>query len=120
MDTPIEFTVTASDGGARAGRLVTPHGEIATPAFMPVGTRAAVKAMAPDELWSMGYRLALPNAYHLALRPTVELVREMGGVARFMGFGGAGLTPSGGFQAITPSKINSTAQKGIRFQSHPD
>src|SRR5258707_5774726 len=101
MDTPIEFKVTASDGGARAGRLLTGHGEIATPAFMPVGTRAAVKAMAPDELWSMGYRLVLANAYHLAIRPGAELVREMGGVARFMGFGRAAVTQSGGLQAMS-------------------
>ncbi len=120
MNTPIEFTVTASDGGARTGRLLTGHGEIATPAFMPVGTRAAVKAMAPDELWSMGYRLVLANAYHLALRPGAELVREMGGVARFMGFGGAVLTDSGGFQAMSLAKINSIDEKGIRFQSHLD
>ncbi len=120
MNAPIEFTVTASDGGARAGRLLTGHGEIVTPAFMPVGTRAAVKAMAPDELWSMGYRLVLANAYHLALRPTAELVREMGGVARFMGFGGAVLTDSGGFQAMSLAKINSIDERGIRFQSHLD
>src|SRR6267378_809612 len=120
MDAPIEFTVTASDGGARAGRLKTAHGEIATPVFMPVGTRAAVKAMAPDELWSMGYRLVLANAYHLALRPSAELVREMGGVARFMGFDGAVLTDSGGFQAMSLAKINSIEANGIRFRSHLD
>src|SRR5258707_13769033 len=120
MDTPIEFKVTASDGGARAGRLLTPHGAIATPAFMPVGTRAAVKAMAPDELWAMGYTMVLANAYHLAIRPGAELVHEMGGVARFMGFGGAVLTDSGGFQAMSLAKINSIDERGIRFQSHLD
>jgi len=120
MNAPIEFTVTASDGGARAGRLLTGHGEITTPTFMPVGTRAAVKAMAPDELLSMGYRLVLANAYHLAIRPGAELVREMGGVARFMGFGGAVLTDSGGFQAMSLAKINSIDERGIRFQSHLD
>src|SRR5258708_38020614 len=120
MNTPIEFVVTARDGNARSGVLKTPHGEIATPVFMPVGTRAAVKAMAPDELWTMGYRLVLANAYHLALRPGAELVREMGGVARFMGFGGATLTDSGGFQAMSLAKINSIDENGIRFQSHLD
>src|SRR6266478_7097705 len=120
MNAPIEFNVTASDGAARAGLLKTAHGEIATPVFMPVGTRAAVKAMAPDELWSMGYRLVLANAYHLALRPGSELVREMGGVARFMGFEGAVLTDSGGFQAMSLAKINSIDERGIRFQSHLD
>src|ERR1700688_3214705 len=120
MNAPIEFTVTASDGGARAGRLNTAHGEIATPAFMPVGTRAAVKAMAPDELWSMGYRLVLANAYHLAVRPGADLIHELGGVARFMGFKGAILTDSGGFQVMSLAKLNSIDEAGIRFRSHLD
>src|SRR5713226_10719208 len=117
MNKPIEFTVTASDCGTRAGRLLTGHGEVATPAFMPVGTRAAVRAMAPDELWSMGYRMVLANAYHLAVRPGAELVGAMGGVGRFMGFAGAVLTDSGGFQAMSLAKINSVAEEGIRFRS---
>jgi queuine tRNA-ribosyltransferase len=117
---PIEFSVSAVERNARTGRLLTPHGEIATPAFMPVGTRAAVKAMAPDELWSMGYRMVLANAYHLAIRPGAELVREMGGVARFMGFPGAVLTDSGGFQAMSLAKINLINEEGIRFRSHLD
>ncbi len=120
MNGPIEFSVSAVDGGARTGRIVTPHGAIATPAFMPVGTRAAVKAMAPDELWSMGYTMVLANAYHLAIRPGAELIREMGGVARFMGFPGAVLTDSGGFQAMSLAKINSINEEGIRFRSHLD
>src|SRR5579859_1252627 len=113
MGAAIKFALLASDDTARHGQLTTPHGAITTPAFMPVGTRAAVKAMAPDELWSMGYRLVLANAYHLALRPGAELVREMGGVARFMGFGGAVLTDSGGFQAMSLAKINSISEDGI-------
>jgi len=117
---PIRFEVAARDGDARAGRFITAHGEIATPAFMPVGTRAAVKAMAPDELWSMGYRLVLANAYHLAVRPGAELVEQMGGVARFMGFAGAVLTDSGGFQAMSLAKINSIDDNGICFRSHLD
>jgi len=117
---PIEFTVAAVDGDARTGRIKTPHGEIVTPAFMPVGTRAAVKAMAPDELWSMGYTMVLANAYHLAIRPGAELVREMGGVARFMGFPGSVLTDSGGFQAMSLAKINLINEEGIRFRSHLD
>jgi queuine tRNA-ribosyltransferase len=117
---PIEFSVTAVEGDARSGRIATPHGAVATPAFMPVGTRAAVKAMAPDELWSMGYTMVLANAYHLAIRPGAELIREMGGVARFMGFPGAVLTDSGGFQAMSLAKINSISEEGIRFRSHLD
>jgi queuine tRNA-ribosyltransferase len=102
------------------GRLITPHGEVATPAFMPVGTHAAVKAMAPDELWAIGYRLVLANAYHLAVRPGAELIAELGGVAPFMGFGGAVLTDSGGFQAMSLAKLNSISEEGIQFRSHLD
>jgi queuine tRNA-ribosyltransferase len=120
VNAPIEFNVTAVEGDARTGRIVTPHGAIATPAFMPVGTRAAVKAMAPDELWAMGYTMVLANAYHLALRPGADLVREMGGVARFMGFPGAVLTDSGGFQAMSLAKINLINEEGIHFRSHLD
>jgi queuine tRNA-ribosyltransferase len=120
MRPPIEFSITASDDGARCGRLITAHGEVITPAFMPVGTRASVKAMAPDELWDIGFRMVLANAYHLALRPGAELVREMGGVARFMGYRGATLTDSGGFQAMSLAKINKIDENGIRFRSHID
>jgi len=114
------FEVLARDGDARAGRLATAHGEVATPAFMPVGTRAVVKAMAPDELWQLGYRLVLANTYHLALRPGAELIEELGGVGRFMGFDGAVLTDSGGFQAMSLAKLNEVGPDGIRFRSHLD
>jgi queuine tRNA-ribosyltransferase len=117
---PIEFVVTARDGLARTGRLLTAHGEVETPCFMPVGTQGAVKAMSPDELWDMGYRLVLANAYHLAQRPGPELIAEMGGLARFMGFPGAVLTDSGGFQAMSLARINSIGEDGIRFRSHFD
>jgi queuine tRNA-ribosyltransferase len=120
LKSPLAFEIRATDGAARMGRLITPHGEIATPAFMPVGTRAAVKAMAPDELWGMGYRIVLANAYHLAVRPGPDLVRDMGGIAHFMGFKGAVLTDSGGFQAMSLAKINSIGEDGIRFRSHLD
>ena len=120
MASPIEFSVAATDDLARTGRIRTLHGDVTTPAFMPVGTRAAVKAMSPDELWDMGYRLVLANAYHLLVRPGPELVREMGGVARFMAFPGATLTDSGGFQAMSLAKINSISEDGIRFRSHLD
>ena len=120
MTSAIRFEIRAADGGARFASLVTPHGEVTTPAFMPVGTRAAVKAMAPDELRGMGYRLILANAYHLAVRPGALLVRELGGLAQFMGFDGAVLTDSGGFQAMSLAKINSIGADGIRFRSHLD
>ncbi len=120
MTSPIRFTLDHADGGARAGRIVTAHGEIATPVFMPVGTKAAVKAMAPDELWGIGFRMLLANAYHLLVRPGPELVSAMGGIGRFMGFPGAILTDSGGFQAMSLARINSIDESGIRFRSHLD
>jgi len=120
MDGAVSITIAARDGAARTAHLMTPHGAVPTPAFMPVGTRAVVKAMGPDELWSIGYRLVLANAYHLAVRPGPELVHEMGGVGRFMGFAGAVLTDSGGFQAMSLAKINSIGEDGIRFRSHLD
>ena len=120
MAAPISFELRMTDGDARMGRLVTGHGAIPTPAFMPVGTRAAVKAMAPDELWGMGYRMVLANAYHLAVRPGADLVRDLGGVASFMGFKGAILTDSGGFQAMSLAKINKINEGGIEFRSHLD
>jgi queuine tRNA-ribosyltransferase len=120
MTSAINFEIRATDGGARFASLVTPHAEVTTPAFMPVGTRAAVKAMAPDELRGMGYRLILANAYHLAVRPGAAIVQEMGGLAQFMGFDGAVLTDSGGFQAMSLAKINSIDAGGIRFRSHLD
>lgn len=120
MTRPIEFSITANDDLARVGCLRTPHGVVATPVFMPVGTRAAVKAMSPDELWNIGYRLVLANAYHLLVRPGHDLVRALGGVGRFMAFPGATLTDSGGFQAMSLAKISSVAEEGLRFRSHLD
>jgi queuine tRNA-ribosyltransferase len=120
MAPPLTFEIIANEDGARFGRLLTPHGEVMTPAFMPVGTRAAVKAMAPDELRALGYRMVLANAYHLAVRPGADLVNQMGGVARFMGFAGAVLTDSGGYQAMSLASINSIDEEGIRFRSHLD
>jgi queuine tRNA-ribosyltransferase len=120
MTAPIEFSIAARDESARTGILRTAHGDVSTPAFMPVGTRAAVKAMSPDELWGMGYRMVLANAYHLLVRPGPDLVREMGGVGRFMALPGATLTDSGGFQAMSLGKINSISEDGIRFRSHLD
>ncbi len=82
---PITFEIQATDGAARAGMLTTPHGDIPTPAFVPVATQASVKTVTPQELRDLGATVVLGNAYHLYLRPGVELVREMGGLAAFMG-----------------------------------
>jgi queuine tRNA-ribosyltransferase len=120
MSSPISFEIQATDDAARCGILTTPHGKLTTPAFMPVGTRATVKAMSPDELGAMGYRLILANAYHLALRPGPAIVQEMGGLAQFMGFKGAVLTDSGGFQAMSLARISSIGIDGINFRSHVD
>ena len=117
---PIEFSITANDDLARVGCLRTSHGAVATPVFMPVGTRGAVKAMSPDELWNIGYRLVLANAYHLLVRPGPDLVRALGGVGKFMAFPGATLTDSGGFQAMSLAKISSVSEEGLRFRSHLD
>ncbi len=120
MAEPIKLEILAEDGAARRGRLITPHGAVPTPAFMPVGTQAAVKAMAPGELWDIGYRMILANAYHLAVRPGPDLIQEMGGIQAFMGWQGALLTDSGGFQAMSLASINKISEEGIRFRSHLD
>src|SRR5512147_1776919 len=97
----LAFEVIAADGGARRGRLSTPHGAVETPVFMPVGTAAAVKTLAPRELEELGAGILLANTYHLYLRPGHERVRRLGGLHRFMAWGGALLTDSGGFQVYS-------------------
>ena len=92
----MKFELLATDGAARAGRLTTAHGAVETPAFMPVGTRGAVKALGPDDLRAAGAQIVLANTYHLLLRPGHELIRELGGLHRFMGWDGPILTDSGG------------------------
>ena len=91
------FTLTASDGAARAGVLSTPHGDVPTPAFMPVGTKATVKTVDPEELRALGATIVLGNTYHLHFRPGPELIAELGGLHRFMAWDGPILTDSGGF-----------------------
>ncbi|HZY04884.1 MAG TPA: tRNA-guanine transglycosylase, partial [Anaeromyxobacteraceae bacterium] len=91
----------AEDGAARRGRLETPHGAVETPAFMPVGTAATVKTLEPRDLEALGARMLLANTYHLYLRPGHERVRRLGGLHRFMGWKGALLTDSGGFQVYS-------------------
>ena len=106
--------------GARAGRLTTPHGTIETPVFMPVGTQATVKAMTPGELEGMGARIILSNTYHLHLRPGSDLVREAGGLHRFMDWNGAILTDSGGFQVFSLADLRKITDEGVAFRSHLD
>src|SRR5947199_4821803 len=97
----MNFRVTATDGEARAAILTTAHGEVATPAFMPVGTKATVKSVDPDELSALGAEMVLGNSYHLHFRPGSELIAELGGLHRFMAWDGPILTDSGGFQVFS-------------------
>lgn len=106
--------------GARAGELVTPHGIIETPVFMPVGTAATVKSMSPREMKEIETQILLSNTYHLYLRPGADLIEEAGGLHRFMNWDGPILTDSGGFQVFSLSDINKVMEDGVRFSSHLD
>ena len=114
------FEIAASAGAARAGVFSTPHGNVETPAFMPVGTLATVKALDPDDLVQMGATMILGNAYHLHLRPGDEVVREMGGLHRFMRWDRPILTDSGGFQVFSLAQLRTVDEQGVEFQSHVD
>ena len=106
--------------GARAGILHTPHGSFPTPIFMPVGTQASVKGVSPDELKELGAGVILSNTYHLFLRPGMELVREAGGLHRFMHWDRAILTDSGGFQVFSLGELRKITEEGVIFRSHID
>jgi queuine tRNA-ribosyltransferase len=114
------FTVEGTAGAARAGVFVTPHGAVETPAFMPVGTLATVKTLDPRELRETGSRMILANAYHLHLRPGEAIVRQMGGLHRFMAWDGPILTDSGGFQVFSLADIRKVTEDGVEFRSHID
>jgi queuine tRNA-ribosyltransferase len=115
-----EFTLEASAGSARAGRFVTPHGTVQSPAFMAVGTLATVKALDPDDLHAIGAQMILANAYHLHLRPGDELIRELGGLHAFMQWDGPILTDSGGFQVFSLEGLRTVDEDGVDFRSHID
>jgi len=115
-----KFDLVANAGAARAGVFVTPHGPVETPAFMPVGTLATVKALDPDDLVQMGASMILANAYHLHLRPGDDVVREMGGLHRFMRWDRPILTDSGGFQVFSLAQLRTINEDGVEFQSHID
>jgi queuine tRNA-ribosyltransferase len=116
----IGYEVVARAGAARAGRLSTAHGVIDTPAFMPVGTAATVKAMTPDAVAATGARIVLGNTYHLMLRPGAERIAALGGLHRFMNWPGAILTDSGGFQVMSLSALRKISEAGVEFRSHLD
>jgi len=111
---------TDSTTAARAGRMVTAHGTVHTPAFMPVGTAGSVKSLTPDELEAAGAEIILANTYHLSLRPGAETVRLMGGMHRFMNWPGVILTDSGGFQVMSLATLRKVKDEGVEFRSHLD
>src|SRR3982750_1553435 len=114
------FEIAGTLGSARAAVFTTPHGPVETPAFMPVGTLATVKALDPQDLEQMGASMILGNAYHLHLRPGDELVREMGGLHAFMRWDRPILTDSGGFQVFSLAQLRTINEDGVEFQSHID
>ena len=132
----LKFTMEASDGAARCGRLETAHGEVDTPAFMPVGTQGSVKGLTPEQLRQTGTQMVLANTYHLMLRPGVEVIERAGGLGKFSGWGGPMLTDSGGFQIFSLSRGLQNARgnsensgaaglvkvddEGVTFSSHID
>jgi queuine tRNA-ribosyltransferase len=115
------FEVLKADaGGARRGRLTTPHGAIETPVFMPVGTQATVKSLRNEALEELGARIILGNTYHLYLRPGHQLIRKLGGLHKFMSWDRAILTDSGGYQVFSLSELRKITNEGVRFRSHLD
>jgi len=118
--TRFSFTISATDGAARSGVIAMERGEIRTPAFMPVGTAATVKAMRPEEVHASSADIILGNTYHLMLRPGAERVAKLGGLHRFMGWERPILTDSGGYQVMSLSELAKTSEEGVRFKSHLD
>jgi queuine tRNA-ribosyltransferase len=116
----VRFQIEAIRGDARAGKLITPHGEVETPVFMPVGTLASVKGVSQDVLEELGVEILLSNTYHLFLRPGVKTVRRMGGLHRFMSWDRAILTDSGGFQVFSLNELRQVSEEGVAFRSHLD
>jgi len=114
------YQCIATDGKARLGRLQTPHGEVETPVFMPVGTAGSVKGVTPDQLRAAGARMILGNTYHLMLRPGAETVARLGGLHRVMAWDGPLLTDSGGYQVFSLAHMRKLSAEGVTFQSHLD
>lgn len=115
-----DFKIVKRDGKARLGRVKTAHGDFDTPAFMPVGTAATVKAMKPDSVAKTGAQIILANTYHLMLRPSAERIMALGGLHTFMNWPGPILTDSGGFQVMSLSNLRKITEKGVTFHSHID
>jgi queuine tRNA-ribosyltransferase len=120
MPNPFSFHLTATDGAARAGEIATAHGVVRTPAFMPVGTQAAVKGVHHDDVRAAGADIVLANTYHLMLRPGAERVAALGGLHAFMRWPYPIITDSGGFQVMSLSALRKVAEAGVTFRSHLD
>jgi queuine tRNA-ribosyltransferase len=120
MSDPFSFELATTDGAARRGLLVTAHGAVATPAFMPVGTQATVKGLAPETVRETGADIVLGNTYHLMLRPGAERIAALGGLHEFMNWPRAILTDSGGFQVMSLGALRKVTEKGVTFRSHLD
>ena len=117
---PVTYELVKKQGKARAGKITTPHGEIETPVFMPVGTQATVKTMTPEELETIGAEIILGNTYHLYLRPSDELIAKFGGLHKFMNWNKPILTDSGGFQVFSLGALRKITEEGVKFSSHID
>ncbi|MFQ3255483.1 MAG: queuine tRNA-ribosyltransferase, partial [Loktanella salsilacus] len=120
MTTRFSFDLNATDGAARTGVMHTPRGDIRTPAFMPVGTAATVKAMMPESVAATGADILLGNTYHLMLRPTAERIANLGGLHKFMNWDKPILTDSGGFQVMSLADLRKLTENGVTFKSHID
>ncbi|MCK8059061.1 MULTISPECIES: tRNA guanosine(34) transglycosylase Tgt [unclassified Fusibacter] len=120
MAVKYELIKTCKQSGARLGRLTTPHGVIDTPIFMPVGTKATVKAMTPEEVEGLGAQIILSNTYHLYMRPGHDLIKEAGGLHKFMNWNKPILTDSGGFQVFSLGSLRKIKEEGVEFRSHID
>src|SRR5437764_2044765 len=120
MATEFSFRVIAADGSARSGEITTAHGTVATPAFMPVGTQATVKGLAPEAVRATGAEIVLANTYHLMLRPGAERIEGLGGLHRFMNWPLPILTDSGGFQVMSLAGLRKIEERGVTFRSHVD
>src|SRR3954449_3484807 len=120
MPPRFEFSISAVDGRARTGTIAMKRGEIRTPAFMPVGTAATVKAMKPADVRAAGADIILGNTYHLMLRPGAERVARLGGLHKFMGWERPILTDSGGYQVMSLTDLTKVSEEGVAFASHLD
>jgi queuine tRNA-ribosyltransferase len=120
MSNPFSFRLIKTDGAARLGEIDTPHGRVRTPAFMPVGTQGTVKGIYPEQLRALGADIVLANTYHLMLRPGAERIAALGGLHKFMNWGGPILTDSGGFQVMSLAQLRKIDESGVTFRSHLD